>query len=960
MPHVLRGRASGLLALLGALGLALVVLVPPGLGAPPISLAPAPTASPPAAMGCPGPAVPGALLGSLVVVGGSSPPSPAGRTVNVSYEYALNFTPSGGRSTYSCLNGTAGATTGPTGAFSLTLPVPTSSCNRSDCALYSGPYAPVAAAIAGGTPGGYYLSSALSGSTLSLALVAALDHVDLSPSSRVTLSTDAPTPVVATPLAGNGAPSPATVAYAWRLAGAGWSLLNGSTTRSVVVEAADGAAPATLELFANGSYNGSAVAAPPVTLELAAATTTVTGATTFPTLLDVGTEVTFTVVGTGAGGYNYSATIDPGLNRPTLNATCAGALLEGGRLTLTCSASTAYATPGSASPTATLSNGFSSAGATFASLSVSSALEATVSPLPFETYVATTTAVRVTAGLATGTAPYGPACLWTGDLRVLCAAGAGPTYAIPVAWDYTGSYDARVSLADAGGANVTTPFLATVVARPQLGGISAPGPTPVGTTVPLESTLEGGAFPVTYWWNTTAPDGATTQTLYEGTTASDGPILFEYTPIQSGSVELSLTVRDALGTSLSQPVALTVTTGPFVRLLDRSATTGAPTVAGAPVPIDLEAVDAGGGIVPSTALAFTLALARPAGSVAPFWLNGSAGPIAGSNATFPTPSGPTGLTGATFAIPASRWQLGWLNLSLTLGGMGPWSLLFPSGLNVSDAPAGTRALDVVADGAHLRLVGAPTVPTGARSWSLNLTVTDRWGDPVPGSFLWLVSEFDGFNATARVPLAEAPGPLGNVSYALLRYTAPGSSPGSVELADPSWRPLLGPLAVLAATTPFPTVFGLGVLALLVVGVVASAALYRWRYRSRRRGPDPAALGSAEASEAQLRRLAEGRAHVLARADPTVGRTLDELAGGYDGPPPTPEELTDWVASLVAEGSLRTVLGDDGRSRFLLVGEPEPAPRVEIDDRALEEALGRRELDDDAGPGDAEDPPPPSG
>ena len=937
-----RRRTVGLLV---GLGLALLASVVPGpfgtapatAGAPHGGPAPTPAAA------CAGPSVPSAYVGSLIVQGGgASAPSAANRGVSVSYEYELNSTPKGGPSQYYCLNGTASAVTNVYGGFSVSLPITTSSCNPAGCSLYSGPFGPVTFALSAGAPAGFFVTSAVSGSTVALAMVSALDHVDLAPSSRVTLSTNAPTAVAATPRAGNGALSPATTSFAWQLAAVGWTLSNASSP-TATIEASVNALPGTLTVWVNGSYAGASVSAPPVTLELAAASTAVTTASVGQTTLDVGTPATFTVIGTGAGGYNYTATVVPGLNAPSVQAPCTGAILEGGRLTLTCSASITYASAGIAAPSATLSNGYSGASASFPQVTVSATLEVSVTPSPLLAYLGSNTTVSVGAGARTGSGPYGPACLWPGDGRVVCVGGAGPSYAIPVRYDYPGAYTARASLADSGGMNLSTTFSALVFALPGLGVVAVGGYAQVGSPLALSSALTGGALPVQYWWNSTDRYGTTTGTLYEGTAISDGPILFSYTPQTSGDSYVSLTIRDALGTTLTQPARVFAAPGPFAFVDDRADSGNGTALAGAAMALSLEAVDISGEPVATAAPSFDLTVAPPAGGTMPVWLNETGAPVAANGTAAP---------GAVrFPIASTRWHTGWLNLSLTFGGSGLWTLAYPTALAVADAPGGHRSIAVAPDARHLRLSGTASIPAGERSWTANLSVTDRWGDAVPAGSVVVRSDFGGTTTSVATPIRLWSAPGGNASFVLVTFNAVGAGAGTVTLLDLANETLAGPIAIPAAAAPAVVTPYLGVLA-AAVGAASVIAFLDHRRSRRRPRPGDGSGETADLSEDELRRIAEGRAHVLARADVEEGRSLEQLAEGFVGRPPTPEELTDWVASLVAEGSLRTVLGADGRSRFVRVGPAPPPLAVELDNRALQEALARRDAAERDDPEDA--------
>ncbi|MCI4361075.1 MAG: hypothetical protein L3J91_05175, partial [Thermoplasmata archaeon] len=357
-----RALEGASLPILGGVGLVLLLCLPVvavGHGASTPG-SPVDRSVPTAAVGlCSGASTARAFVGSLFAdSGGTTPPNVGGVGLSLSYWADLNYTPKGGSSTYSCVPESAAVTTNTSGSFYLTAPLPGSGCNGASCSFYSGPYGPLLFSVPAGLPGGYFLTQSVNGNQVGLAFVDALTSTSLVPSSRVTLSANAPTVVHAFPRAGNGAPSPATVGFAWRLEGAGWSVLNGSGNSSVTIEANDRASPGTLTVWVNGSYSGTSLVAPPVTLEIAAATTTTTGGSAYPTSLDVGSPVTFGVMGQGAGGYTYTADIFPGLGLPTVVAPCTTSIVAGGLVALTCSTSVTYTTPGLAQPSANLTNGY--------------------------------------------------------------------------------------------------------------------------------------------------------------------------------------------------------------------------------------------------------------------------------------------------------------------------------------------------------------------------------------------------------------------------------------------------------------------------------------------------------------------------------------------------------------------------------------------------------------------------
>ncbi|MCI4339932.1 MAG: hypothetical protein L3J73_01500, partial [Thermoplasmata archaeon] len=121
---------------------------------------------------CSGATTPTSFLGSLVVQGGGSPgPSVANRTIQLSYWADLNFTPTNGSSILSCDAETAFAVTDPLGGFALSAPVPTSTCNKFSCSIFSGPFGPLVFSERNGTPPGFFATQSVNGGQVTLAFV---------------------------------------------------------------------------------------------------------------------------------------------------------------------------------------------------------------------------------------------------------------------------------------------------------------------------------------------------------------------------------------------------------------------------------------------------------------------------------------------------------------------------------------------------------------------------------------------------------------------------------------------------------------------------------------------------------------------------------------------------------------------------------------------------------------------
>ncbi len=918
------------------LGLLLAVglVVAPVIATTPSGALAAPLGPLPAAL-CAGATTPTSFTGSLRVDGGgTAPPSVANRTLELSYWIDLNFTPRNGSSILSCNSEHVLVTTDSLGGFSVAASVPTSSCNSASCSVYSGPFGPLVLSVPNGVPAGYFFTQSITGSQVGVAFVAALASTRLVPSSRVTLSTDAPTIVHAYPTAGNGAASPATVGFDWRIVGTGWTL-NGSGTANVTIEAIDGALPGSLTVWTNGSYNGTAESAPPVTLDLAAAPTTTSGGSVVPTSLDVGDPATFTVTGQGAGGYAYHADVSPGLGVPQAVAACTTSVVAGGLVALSCSTSVVYDSAGIATPTANLTNGFSSDFRAFAPVTVAPALGLTITPATAVAYVGATVPVTVAVDTATGTSPRGPACLWPGTGWSYCVAGPGPSYPFSVAYGTAGPYEGRATIADASGANATTMFSARIFERPNLSLlVASTNSLGVAESATVVASIEGGALPLTYWWNASAPAG----TLFEGTATADGSIVLHFVAHVSGLTTLNLTVVDALGTRVSSGTRISVSAGPAVGLRV-AASVGSP-VAGHPVPLAWTAVDAVGEVVDDWAKPVSLVLS----------------PAPGSSASMPATR--VNLSGAlvvaaadgSYPVPSTAWSAGTLRLAIAFDGAGAFVASLRGGPTLAPGATSSTLLLVGPDTGNLVLFHPSVAIAGLRTNQTLWQISDEFGDALLGGWIRVQTTIDGVPSSTASRIHASAGAMSSV---WVNYSVPDGVAATISvLSDP--EPTLLLTIAIPGPSPSSVLPTAWLLVALGAAIAAGAAFGLWQRSRRPAFPDASTPLDAAATEEELRRWAEGRAHVLQRASTERGATLDELAQGFVGRPPRPEEMTDWVASLVAEGSVRTVLGDDGRSRFLKVHGDDAAPlRVQLDDRALADALDRRaQLD-----GSAEEDPP---
>ncbi len=933
----------------GAIAVAAILILPALIALAPTTAALGVPPAVAAAGACTQASIPAAYTGTLGVDTTARPvPSVANVTVLIAYDVELNYTPRlTGQSQFSCARSTASAITNATGGFILNASVPSSSCTAYSCSVYTGPFGNASFSVTP-VPAGYFSTARATGGAVAVALVEALASATTVPGLRVTLSTNAPTPVTALAWAGDGEPSPATLGYAWSLSGTGWTMLGGNASASVTIEAATGATPGVLDVNVSATFNGSALPVAPARLDIAAATTATTSGSLSATSVDVGSPLAFSAAGTGAIGYNYTAVLRPGLGAANVTAPCAATPIAGGQVALACAGNVVYASPGTAQPVVTLTNGYSFATWTYPDVSVAPSLGLSVTPDPLVVYAATPASLEVRATAGSGTAPLGPACLWSGAGGPVCVWGSSgssngaATFAFSLTYPALGTYAGRASLADGGGGNVSTPFTSDVFARPALSPIVASRNTVVaGTNVTLSAVVTGGALPLAYWWNTSTP-GAT---LYSGSLARDGSIVLVYRPTLAGATRITLTVVDALGTIVASPTPLVVTAGPAVAIGPEGPPAGWTTFAGTPYPVSWAALDPFGEVVGNFSGPVTIAISGGAGGgPAGIWVNST---LAGA-----VPAGPNG----SFAFPASDWRAGFLNFSIDLARAGTVRLAVSAPLPLVGTTGGWPTLTVTPDLWHLRLSAPVVESAGSRANATLYTIADRFGNPLPGGFVLVRAVFGPVTALWQSPILAN----GSASRVWVNFSAPAATAGTIFVISEWNQSLLGPIdvpALAAAPTPFGWV--LAAVAASALGAVAFTLL---RYRRRGRpGPGEGRVGPADTGSGvddELRRLADGRDHVLARADPVSPRTLDELADGFVGAPPTPEELTEWVSSLVAEGRLTARVGADGRPRFLRVEgtAAPPTVRVELDDRALDGALRRQAEGDGEPPSDDGLPP----
>ncbi|HKV90820.1 MAG TPA: hypothetical protein VJQ43_06485, partial [Thermoplasmata archaeon] len=602
-----------------------------------------------AATGCPGSPLAKIVNGTLGVEGSVlTRPPVANQSVELSYRYETNQSTSFTGWTLHCLAATARVITNASGGFGVNLTPPGPSCTRGFCISYRGPFGPETFRVLSSGAPGYFLSTRSLGASATLDWVSALQTGGTDPSGFATVSVNAPTTLQAVAFDGAGAASSANLSYSWQLSGTGWTLPDGpSNSSSIVVEGGDTGTDGTVTLWVNGSYNGTRLSAPAVPLYLLAAATKVTGGSFVPTAVDVGVPAQVALLGGGAGGYTYTGTLFPGDGRPSESTACTATAQPGGLATLACGFTVVYGSAGTAQPTATLSNGYSTSNWTFPVVVVSDPLGIVVNPDPAAAYTGTPLHLRIAVEGSTGTAPYGPACLLTGDGRFVCDTAPGPTWTLSVQYANSGTYGGTVTVADSSGANRTAPVEIDVAAPPAIPQVDlAFGNVTRGREQTASAVVTGGAFPLSYWWNASDPSS----TLATGIVGSDAiPSVSFVAGFGTSNETVTLTVVDALGTVVAHRATFAIRS-PLAGIAVVAPGANGSVDAGTPLAVTVVATDDLGAEIAGVSMAIRLQARTDCGAL---WVNDSAGPVASVNGTFAFPAATWSRTGLALAVTAS-------------------------------------------------------------------------------------------------------------------------------------------------------------------------------------------------------------------------------------------------------------------------------------------------------------------
>jgi hypothetical protein len=827
---------------------------------------------------------------------------------------------------YACNLANGSVSPAPSGSFSFSiLATPVETCGpevggNQYCNTTSGPYVGVSLAPAPPYPTGLEPRVTRSGDAFHVEYYRDLVGVTLAPATpRPVWSTGARVTYVATSVSSLGGPSPDPPSYTWTLSGSGWSWVGTSSGSEANVTAAPGAGVGNLSVKATlETASGTEVTAP-ASATLSAAPTDVTNASVARTAVDERQTLIVRVNGTGADGYTYAATVNPGLGESPVRGNCTLTNGETGIGTVACSVAISYTASGTAAPSVNLSNGASSATVALPNVTVATAPVVAFADSDLAGYVGDPIAVVVTAESGTGLSPYAEACLADGTGPATCTSSPGPDWSFAPVYPAPGVYSARAWAIDGSGVNVSV-GASVVVADPLAVELTGPSaPIPDGVTTTLEANISGGLVPAYAWWN--ASDRSAPFAV--APVSVDGPIFAPFDPPVAGPVTVSLTVVDALGSVERSTIDLTVGVGPVTSLVAATVAPLPSVRAGSPLALSWQARDAAGEVVPDYASAAEVELTASGTDVAG-WVNSSAG----GALTSP-------LTG-WFNVPASDWSNGSLNLSVaaTVAGTIDADLTVAT----SGAPAAASySVAVRPDVDHLRLFEPWIAESSARSSDTLWHVSDRFGNPAWGADLFVTDAFEGSVVTTAVPVTMNPD---GAAVAWVNVSAPGSGAGTVSVRDAAGDLLLAPVSVGPASPgPFGSLPLVAIVPSLALAVGAGVVVRR----SRRTATGmPAPIDE----EAELQRLAHGREQVIALVRQLGPVDLAGLASAWE-PAPAPAELSDWVASLLTDNTLGAEFGSDGLARFVLAPEAAEPPRVELDPAALE----RAELARDAATGE---------
>lgn len=544
------GRATA-----GAVILALAVVL--ASGAVPFAHGPSGLPVTPAIAGaCPGAAAPPTATGTLDLVGAATPlPSVVGVPVRVDYFYT-EITKEGTSSTDSCIPANATATTGTGGQISVPLPIPASRCVETLCEDYAGPYGPLGYTTSGAPAGFFEVDPTTGVSPGTLDWEADLAAAEINVTGPRSVSVGAPTALSVSATNAAGGPAAAPLAYQWSWSGLEWSV-SPNDTQNVTAVGLDPTWVGAIWVAVTGTYGSTVETVDSPALSLDPVATAVTATAVSPSPVDPGVPVTFSAQATGAGGYPYSFTVDPGLGAAPARGLCTAVDLPNGTANLTCAAVGAYPASGNTTPTASVSNGYSTAQTFLPPVSVRPVEEVSIDSTAFVAYTNRTVVLTVRVANATGTPPYGPACLSTGRTAgTICEFTNASSWNFSAAFALPGEYDVRATVADHFGENVSA--TAGILIVPTLAAHAEGNSTlslRANQTQALTALVTGGDPPFSSRWNSSGTALPWCNSVLE----IDGLVSCSISARTQGWANVTLTVTDALGSTASVLFQVNVT-----------------------------------------------------------------------------------------------------------------------------------------------------------------------------------------------------------------------------------------------------------------------------------------------------------------------------------------------------------------------------------------------------------------
>ncbi len=391
-------------------------------------------------------------------------------------------------------------------------------------------------------------------------------------------------------------------------------------------------------------------------------------------------------------------------------------------------------------------------------------------------------------------------------------------------------------------------------------------------------------------------------------------------------------------------------------------------VVGENLSMALTAVDAWGNTVPGYAVSFSLLMN---GSVP---VNRSQGPFVNYSGVGADVPGP----GHVVPVPALAWQGGSIVLNISQYSAGEVYYSFAGlGLPIHAASGASRwnASVLWAPAAdHLELSHPETLYLNATENDTDWEISDEYGNPVPGGFVYVNSTWGSYTSSLRSPIFS----YGAQTYVAVNYTVEGTGGGEIRVVSSSGVPLASiQVPPIGARTPASTpacsgaiscvaASGWPVLLSLAITLGAAVLLVLLRRRggdtSGRKDEDERPTGSREpfedATEEEIAEDARRQAAILDHLRSHGPATMDDLLTGMKDPALTRESLIAYLVWLTNDRRIVTRMGTSPDKPLFSISDSEQArgeavhrkaeePAVPvIDETAFEEATLRHRSDEE--------------